>query len=172
MPTVIAHGTTSKPKDVNCRELLPGKMNVKWAIVGEYVEIELNGRISEDQYMAFGISGKNGQPMMIGSDVVVAFYDKKQRRFRAEDYYISALSQCDGKHGVCPDERIGGKNDVEFGKFVGVVCDHGSLNYKEYFDLQFLVIAVMESQPSSIVDCCKRTNRSTIRPTRRIGRSR
>ncbi|XP_038117361.1 protein Skeletor, isoforms B/C isoform X2 [Culex quinquefasciatus] len=114
VPTVIAHGTTSKPKDVNCRELLPGKMNVKWAIVGEYVEIELNGRISEDQYMAFGISGKNGQPMMIGSDVVVAFYDKKQRRFRAEDYYISALSQCDGKHGVCPDERIGGKNDVEF----------------------------------------------------------
>lgn len=29
-----------------------------------------------------------------------------------EDYYISALSQCDGKQGVCPDERIGGKNDA------------------------------------------------------------
>lgn len=51
----------------------------------------------------------------MGADVVVAFYDKVSRVFRAEDYYLSHLSQCDGKQGVCPDERIGGRNDVTFG---------------------------------------------------------
>ncbi|XP_055587341.1 protein Skeletor, isoforms B/C isoform X2 [Uranotaenia lowii] len=113
MPTIIAHGTTAKAKSVNCKELIRGKLNVMWDVVGEYVEIELVGRIRENQYMAFGISGHNGQPQMVGADVVVAFYDKNRREFRAEDYYLSALAQCDGKQGVCPDERIGGKNDVE-----------------------------------------------------------
>lgn len=54
----------------------------------------------------------------INGDVVVAFYEKKKMRFRAEDYYISSLSQCDGKQGACPDERIGGKNDAVLRKIV------------------------------------------------------
>lgn len=49
---------------------------------------------------------------MIGADVTVAFYDTEQKTFHAVDYYISASSQCDGKNGVCPDERLGGMNDV------------------------------------------------------------
>ncbi|XP_065078550.1 protein Skeletor, isoforms B/C isoform X1 [Ochlerotatus camptorhynchus] len=105
--------TPTSKLSVNCRELLSGRLNVMWKVVGEYVEIELIGRIEENQYMAFGISGRNGQPQMVGSDVVVAFYDRKMRLFRAEDYYLSALAQCDGKQGVCPDERIGGRNDAE-----------------------------------------------------------
>lgn len=52
----------------------------------------------------------------VGADVVVVFYDKISQVFRAEDYYLSHLSQCDGKQGVCPDERIGGRNDVTVGK--------------------------------------------------------
>ncbi|XP_049277508.1 protein Skeletor, isoforms B/C isoform X3 [Anopheles funestus] len=104
---------TSKPANINCKELLRGKLNVMWEVMDDYIVIELIGRIREDQYMAFGISGSHGHPQMIGADVVVAFYDRRQRRFRAEDYYMSSLSQCDGKLGVCPDERIGGKNDVE-----------------------------------------------------------
>lgn len=66
--------------------------------------------------MAFGLSGANGRSQMVNGDVVVAFYDRSQLRFRVEDYYISALSQCDGKQGVCPDERIGGKNDAVYCK--------------------------------------------------------
>lgn len=49
---------------------------------------------------------------MVGGDIVVAFYDSDQGTFRAVDYYMSATAQCDGKNGVCPDERIGGRNDV------------------------------------------------------------
>lgn len=85
---------------------------MQWEIVKDSVIIELYGRISEDQYMAFGLSGANGRSQMVNGDIVVAFYDKNQLRFRVEDYYISHLSQCDGKQGVCPDERIGGKNDA------------------------------------------------------------
>ncbi|XP_058057162.1 protein Skeletor, isoforms B/C [Anopheles bellator] len=104
---------TSKPTNVNCRELIRGRLNVMWEVLDDYIVIELIGRIAEEQYMAFGISGSHGHPQMVGADVAVAFYDRRQRRFRAEDYYLSSLAQCDGKLGVCPDERIGGKNDVE-----------------------------------------------------------
>lgn len=59
----------------------------------------------------------------MGADVVVAFYDKVSRVFRAEDYYLSHLSQCDGKQGVCPDERIGGRNDVTVGAYrINFIC--------------------------------------------------
>lgn len=44
--------------------------------------------------------------------MVVAFYDTETRKFYAIDYYMSLLAQCDGKQGVCPDDRIGGRNDV------------------------------------------------------------
>lgn len=43
----------------------------------------------------------------------MAYYDKDTDKFYAIDYYMSHYSQCDGKQGVCPDERIGGRNDVE-----------------------------------------------------------
>lgn len=42
----------------------------------------------------------------------MAFYDRETGTFHAEDYYISHNAQCDGKQGVCPDERIGGRNDA------------------------------------------------------------
>ncbi|XP_030369637.1 protein Skeletor, isoforms B/C isoform X2 [Scaptodrosophila lebanonensis] len=110
--TKITTTTTPRPVYSNCREVLPNKLQVKWELQGEYLQIELFGRISEDQYMAFGLSGANGRAQMAQSDVVVAFYDTTARVFRAEDYFISDLSQCDGQRGVCPDERIGGRNDV------------------------------------------------------------
>lgn len=49
---------------------------------------------------------------MIGGDVAVAFYDRTKNSFHAEDYYLSATMECDGKNGVCPDERLGGRNDA------------------------------------------------------------
>lgn len=107
---------------------------MQWEIQKDSVVIELYGRIGEDDYMAFGLSGANGRSQMVNSktslnvdneklhnlqingDVVVAFYDRKKLRFRVEDYHLSALSQCDGKQGACPDERVGGKNDAVFSK--------------------------------------------------------
>lgn len=34
---------------------------------------------------------------------------------RAVDYSITHLAQCDGDRGVCPDQRVGGSNDVVLG---------------------------------------------------------
>ncbi|KAL1491384.1 hypothetical protein ABEB36_011989 [Hypothenemus hampei] len=104
--------TTVPPTPTNCREFLDRRLQVKWVMKGDHVEVTLLAKISEDHYVAFGLSGDNNKAQMIGADVTVAFYDKKAGIFRAEDYYISHLSQCDGKSGVCPDERIGGRNDV------------------------------------------------------------
>nr|CAD7263048.1 unnamed protein product [Timema shepardi] len=63
-------------------------------------------------YWELRLSFTNFRPSMVGGDVVVAFYDSEKGTFQAEDYYMSATAQCDGKNGVCPDERIGGRNDV------------------------------------------------------------
>uniref|UniRef100_A0A1A9VGE8 DOMON domain-containing protein n=1 Tax=Glossina austeni TaxID=7395 RepID=A0A1A9VGE8_GLOAU len=110
--TKITTTTTPRPVFSNCRELLPNRMQVKWELQGEYLVLDLYGRIAENQYMAFGLSGANGRAQMTQSDVTVAFYDTNARVFRADDYFLSDLSQCDGQHGACPDERIGGRNDI------------------------------------------------------------
>lgn len=57
--------TTPKPNINNCREIISNKLQVKWEIQGDYLQIELIGRIREDQYMAFGLSGQNGRPQMV-----------------------------------------------------------------------------------------------------------
>ncbi|KAI5706345.1 hypothetical protein M8J75_007174 [Diaphorina citri] len=108
--------TTETPEDLdqvtNCREFLNERMQVQWSLKEDYVQIKLSAVIRDDQYMAFGLSGEEGRVNMVGGDVVVAYYNSETRTFHADDYYMSATSQCDGANGVCPDERIGGKNDV------------------------------------------------------------
>lgn len=53
--------TTSDPEGhwemSNCRELLPKKLQVHWEVQGDWVQVQLTGKIREDQYMAFGLSG-------------------------------------------------------------------------------------------------------------------
>ncbi|XP_046627738.1 protein Skeletor, isoforms B/C [Neodiprion virginianus] len=106
--------TRAPPKSIltNCREMLNDRIQVQWEMVGENVEIRVTARIREDQYVAFGLSGMQGKAQMIGGDVAVVWYDEKTKEFHADDYYMSDLAQCDGIKGVCPDERIHGKNDV------------------------------------------------------------
>ncbi|XP_066600483.1 protein Skeletor, isoforms B/C isoform X2 [Prorops nasuta] len=103
---------TSNRELSNCKEMLNGRVQVQWELFGEDVQIRVSGRIQEDQYVAFGLSGIEGRSEMLGGDVVVVAYDKRTGNFIAEDYYMSDLAQCDGKKGVCPDERVGGRNDA------------------------------------------------------------
>ncbi|XP_044743413.1 protein Skeletor, isoforms B/C [Chrysoperla carnea] len=107
--------TSAKPPSpmiTNCKEMLNRRLQIRWEMQGDLVRITLSARIREDQYMAFGLSGAQGRPQMIGGDVTVAFYDAELNSFHAVDYYMSHTAQCDGTSGVCPDERIGGRNDV------------------------------------------------------------
>lgn len=113
--TKISTSSTARPAaTTNCREFLDKRLQVRWEIRGDAVEVTLSARMREDQYVAFGMSAAQGKPQMIGADVAVAFYDSDSRTFKAVDYYMSHTSQCDGKSGVCPDDRIGGRNDVTF----------------------------------------------------------
>ncbi|XP_012542491.1 protein Skeletor, isoforms B/C [Monomorium pharaonis] len=106
--------STPTPKLVsNCKEMLDGRVQVQWQLKDEdHVQIRISGRIKEDQYVAFGLSGRDGKSEMVGGDVVVIGYNNKTGKFIAEDYYMTDISQCDGKRGVCPDQRIGGRNDA------------------------------------------------------------
>lgn len=107
--------TSSTPRSsppTNCREFLDKRLQVQWLMKGDQVQITLSAKMREDQYVAFGLSGAQNRPQMAGGDVTVAFYDTVSRTFQAVDYYMSHPAQCDGKSGVCPDERIGGRNDV------------------------------------------------------------
>lgn len=56
--------------------------------------------------MSFGVSGDDSKSEMIGGDVVVAWVDKDTLKGYAEDYYLSAKSQCSGPTGSCPDNRL------------------------------------------------------------------
>ncbi|XP_012348052.1 protein Skeletor, isoforms B/C isoform X2 [Apis florea] len=102
----------SKHELTNCKEMLEGRVQVQWEMIGDDIQIRVSGRIREDQYVAFGLSGREGKSEMIGGDVVVVAYNNRTDKFIAEDYYMSDYAQCDGRKGVCPDERIGGKNDA------------------------------------------------------------
>lgn len=97
----------------NCKEMLDRRLQVRWEIQGESIQISLSARLADDHYMAFGLSGVEGRPAMIGADVAVAFWDVKAAQPRVVDYSMSHLAQCDGVKGVCPDARVGGSNDVE-----------------------------------------------------------
>ncbi|XP_076750805.1 protein Skeletor, isoforms B/C isoform X2 [Xylocopa sonorina] len=102
----------SKHELTNCKEMLQGRVQVQWEMIGDDIQIKVSGRIREDQYVAFGLSGNEGKSEMIGGDVVVIAYNNRTGKFIAEDYYMSDYAQCDGRKGVCPDARVGGKNDA------------------------------------------------------------
>jgi len=93
--------------------------------------------------VAFGLSGRDGKAEMIGGDVVVIGYNNKTGKFIAEDYYMTDLAQCDGKRGVCPDQRIGGRNDatlvrgerkngITTGTFLSYVINSSEINNNNY----------------------------------------
>ncbi|KAJ2941635.1 hypothetical protein O0L34_g14691 [Tuta absoluta] len=96
----------------NCAEILDKRLQVRWEMLGDQVQITLSARLRKEQYMAFGISGAEGRPAMLGADVVVAYWDTRVDQPRVADYTITHLAQCDGERGVCPDQRLGGSNDV------------------------------------------------------------
>lgn len=60
----------------------------------------------DGQYISFGLSGDESRSLMIGGDVVLAWFERSTGRGHVVDYYIESKSQCSGRSGVCPDSRI------------------------------------------------------------------
>jgi len=87
-------GSESQQHDFDsCIQLLNGRMQVQWEAVLDGVIIRLSARMDEDEYMAFGISGGEGRTRMIGGDVTVAYFNRDDAKFHADDYFLSAKSQ-------------------------------------------------------------------------------
>ncbi|KAL7580500.1 hypothetical protein ACA910_003630 [Epithemia clementina (nom. ined.)] len=98
------------PPSFNCQPLTP-EYQVRWRVLegGEDIDIQLIGKIPNNGYMAFGVSGNPNTFQMIGSDVAVTDFFGGQPR--ARDFHIDRKRECNiaTVEGVCPD---GARPDV------------------------------------------------------------
>ena len=103
--TVLPHDDSL----TNC-EMLHNNFIISWSVFAPSITIQLSGLIGDNEYMAFGVSGKDGVSQMVGSDVAVA-YDDGYLGY-VDDYNITSKSMCSGvlgvKRGVCRDDEVGG----------------------------------------------------------------
>ncbi len=70
---------------LNCEQLTP-TIQVSWQVTGQKITFTLKGQIKDQEYLAFGISGKVDQQFMEGADFTVIYYDSKPN---AVDYYVA-----------------------------------------------------------------------------------
>ncbi|KAK2712009.1 hypothetical protein QYM36_010890 [Artemia franciscana] len=112
-PSLKMLGVAPQTK-LNCEVLFDDlALEVRWALAGESIVMQVVGKLEDNQYMAFGLSGSTTSNRMVGGDVVVAWYDRLSGKGHAEDYFLAAKSQCAGETGVCPDTELqGGINNV------------------------------------------------------------
>ncbi|XP_053619754.1 protein Skeletor, isoforms B/C isoform X3 [Plodia interpunctella] len=110
-PSLKMLGVSPQSK-LNC-EVLHDELafEVRWAVAGDSIVLQLVGKLEDGEYMSFGISGDPSHSQMVGGDVAVAWVDKATLKGYAVDYYLDAKSQCAGVRGSCPDERLGEKTN-------------------------------------------------------------
>lgn len=66
------------------------KLQLSWQVFGPQITIRLAGQIEEDNYMAFGFSGSEEAPQMLGADIAITYIDGF--RGQAIDYNITDKS--------------------------------------------------------------------------------
>ncbi|XP_015110834.1 protein Skeletor, isoforms B/C [Diachasma alloeum] len=105
-PSLKMLGVSPQSK-LNC-EVLEDNLafEVRWAVAGDSIVVQLVGKLDAGQYMSFGLSANPERSAMVGGDVVVAWVDKQTLQGYAVDYFLDAKSQCSGGRGSCPDIRI------------------------------------------------------------------
>ncbi|XP_038219632.1 protein Skeletor, isoforms B/C isoform X2 [Zerene cesonia] len=105
-PSLRMLGVSPQSK-LNCEVLHDDlAFEVRWAIAGDSIVLQLVAKLEDGEYMSFGISGDAEHTQMVGGDVTVAWVNKSTLKGYAVDYYLDAKSQCAGSHGSCPDENI------------------------------------------------------------------
>ncbi|XP_077992576.1 protein Skeletor, isoforms B/C-like [Glandiceps talaboti] len=95
----------------NC-EALDDNFQISWTLGGDYIDIELSGRVDFGEYLSFGISGSDTSTSMVGSDVTVVWNDRT-KGVMVVDYDLNAYAQCSQGVGACPDTMVtDGSNDI------------------------------------------------------------
>ncbi|XP_071441647.1 protein Skeletor, isoforms B/C [Hetaerina americana] len=110
-PSLLMLGVSPQSK-LNCEVLWDQDgYEVRWAVAGHSVVMQLVAKMENDEYMSFGVSGDADHSKMVGGDVAVAWLDNETSQGRVEDYYLDAKSQCSGMRGSCPDIKFTGGTD-------------------------------------------------------------
>ncbi|XP_049880584.1 protein Skeletor, isoforms B/C isoform X2 [Pectinophora gossypiella] len=110
-PSLKMLGVSPQSK-LNCEVLFDElAFEVRWAVAGDSIVLQLVAKLEDGEYMSFGVSGSAEHSQMVGGDVAVAWVDKQTLKGYAQDYYLDAKSQCAGVRGSCPDERLGEKTN-------------------------------------------------------------
>ncbi|KAL0103122.1 hypothetical protein PUN28_017449 [Cardiocondyla obscurior] len=105
-PSLKMLGVSPQSK-LNCEVLEDSTaFEVRWAVAGDSIVVQLVARLDAGQYMSFGLSADIDRSTMVGGDVTVAWVDKQTLQGYAVDYFLDAKSQCSGRRGSCPDKRI------------------------------------------------------------------
>lgn len=115
-PVAVVPDITKTPTGFNC-EPLNDQYQVRWAVMGNNIAVELVAVVSDTEWMGFGISGSTTRTLMDGADPTVV--DMYNGVARARDFYINNRSQCSGVSGVCPDTRNGRTDDVQLNSVSG-----------------------------------------------------
>ncbi|XP_059621426.1 protein Skeletor, isoforms B/C [Phlebotomus argentipes] len=105
-PSLKMLGVSPQSK-LNCEVLFDDlAFEVRWAVAGESVVVQLVAKLDSNEYMSFGVSPDPKKTVMVGADVAVAWVDKSTGKGYAYDYILDDKSQCSGQRGSCPDSRL------------------------------------------------------------------
>ncbi|KAJ0170675.1 hypothetical protein K1T71_013447 [Dendrolimus kikuchii] len=95
-PTSSTTAQTPFSANNNCKEILDKRLQVRWELQGDHVQITLSARLRKEQYMSFGISGAEGRAAMLGADVITSY----QFLLHSDDpYTLTDFKK--GKRSIC-----------------------------------------------------------------------
>ncbi|KPU79198.1 uncharacterized protein Dana_GF17471, isoform B [Drosophila ananassae] len=110
-PSLKMLGISPQSK-LNCEVLYDDlAFEVRWAVAGESIVVQLVAKLEPNHYMSFGISPNRNISQMIGADAVVAWVDPQTGNGFAQDYFLEGKAQCSGGRGACPDTKISEKTN-------------------------------------------------------------
>ncbi|XP_043652121.1 protein Skeletor, isoforms D/E isoform X1 [Drosophila teissieri] len=110
-PSLKMLGISPQSK-LNCEVLYDDlAFEVRWAVAGESIVVQLVAKLEPNHYMSFGISPNKNISQMIGADAVVAWVDPQTGNGFATDYFLEGKAQCSGGRGACPDTKISEKTN-------------------------------------------------------------
>ncbi|GLH12658.1 Protein Skeletor, isoforms B/C [Gryllus bimaculatus] len=97
-PSLKMLGVSPQSK-LNCEVLWDeNAFEVRWAVAGDSVVIQLVGKIDDGEYMSFGLSGSASRSRMVGGDVAVVWVNHSSLAGDAQDYFLESKSQCAGEN--------------------------------------------------------------------------
>jgi len=131
VPPSLVTVTPHNPGLPNCL-MLHKNLMVAWESFPPQLTIQIAGFIEDDEYMAFGLSGKQGENQMVGGDVALLYMDEFLGH--VEDFNLTARSVCHKvlgqEKGACKDSLINNHQLASSVKENGVTA----LTYRTTFD--------------------------------------